>query len=528
MIFIFLYYMTGGLIELVSRGVQDLFITGNPQITFFKTVYRRYTNFSIETIPQYFAHTPDFGKKVSCIISRCGDLAHKMFLVFELPTIPTFTAGQDLDPLTKFAWVKKLGYAMINSIRIDIGEMLIDKHYGDWLNIWSELTENYTNAFNELIGNTPDLTEFTNGKNPKNLYIPLQFWFCRTSGLSIPLICLLYSEVKLTIELNDASQCYIISPSHYIELYDSLVNFTKYEYIEQTYNNVTVSGIYMYFDEITQRLYYYKISSNNFVSPSVASVLSYDTVFSFIMDSSNSGYYITGLSSGFSVFPKAGSLPLSHTHSSLGTISLTNSYLLVDYIFLDNDERNQIMKSKNEYIIEKLTYVKERTLTSTTTKEKLYVNLPCKLFVWITQLTYIINSKDYFNYTNSYKRKNGSTLIYSGNELYGSNLVNNEVIYFNGIERISYRPSYYYYLIQSYQNFDYEPSEGINLYSFSLFPNKPNPTGTFNASQIDNIEVLINMSNVVNSSNTVKFRAYAISYDVFKISNGIGALLFSN
>jgi hypothetical protein len=522
--------MTGGIAELVARGVPDLFITGDPQITFFKTIYRHYTNFSIEAIPQYFAHTPDFGKKVSCIISRCGDLAHKAYLVIDLPSIPTFTVGVSLDSITKFAWVKKVGYAIINSIRVDIGELLIDKQYGDWLNIWSELTDNYTHAFDEIIGNSADLTEFSNGKNAKRLYIPLQFWFCRTSGLSLPLVCLMYSEVKITIELNDASHCYIIAPSHYIELSDSLVAFEQYEYIEQTVGGVTAAGIYMYFDVYTQRLYYYKLSTANFQAPALASAvtLTRAEMLEYVFDPNYTEYYINGLTTEFTAFPKIGGVQRTHSHSSLGTISLTNCFLLIDYIFLDNEERELITKSKNEFLIERITYIKEQSLTSPNAKQKLYINLSCKLIVWITPFLYNINAKDYFNYSNSYKRMTGSKLIYSGNTFYGSNPINNEVIYFNSVERLTYRPSYYYEWIQPYQNFNYESSQGINIYSFALFPEQTNPTGTFNASQIDNIDLQINMTHLVTSLNPVKFRAYAITYDVFKVSNGLGALLFAN
>src|SRR5271166_357030 len=133
--------MAGGLIQLVAYGNQDIFLTQDPQITFFKVVYRRHTNFSLEVIPQDFIHTPDFGKRVSCILSRNGDLIGKVYVAIQLPTIPQFLDdNQNVDQVFKFAWVRRIGYAIIKTVDIEIGGELIDRHYGDWLNIWHELT----------------------------------------------------------------------------------------------------------------------------------------------------------------------------------------------------------------------------------------------------------------------------------------------------------------------------------------------------------------------------------------------------
>ena len=72
--------MTGGLVLLAAYGAQDVYLTGNPQITFFVAVYRRYTNFSIVPIEQYFTGNIDFGNKVYCDVDRIGDLMSQTFL----------------------------------------------------------------------------------------------------------------------------------------------------------------------------------------------------------------------------------------------------------------------------------------------------------------------------------------------------------------------------------------------------------------------------------------------------------------
>ncbi len=111
----------GGLLQLVARGKQDIFLTGNPQLTWFKMVYRRYTNFAIESMPMYFDGDPDFGKKLSCLIPRRGDLLGQVFLEV---TLPALTLAGTNDPVS---YVNAIGHALIAEISNDIGEQEIDK-----------------------------------------------------------------------------------------------------------------------------------------------------------------------------------------------------------------------------------------------------------------------------------------------------------------------------------------------------------------------------------------------------------------
>ena len=186
--------MGGGLMQLVAYGAQDIYLTGNPQITFFKVVYRRHTNFAIESIEQTFNGTVDFGRKVSCTVSRNGDLIHKVYLQVDLPAV-TVGAGT-------WAWVDHVGHALIDEVSVEIGGQTIDKHYGEWLQIWNELTQTAEreDGYNEMVGHTATLKDVDSDNKPATtLYIPLQFWFCRNPGLALPLIALQYHEVKFNI-----------------------------------------------------------------------------------------------------------------------------------------------------------------------------------------------------------------------------------------------------------------------------------------------------------------------------------------
>jgi hypothetical protein len=178
--------MGGGLMQLVAYGAQDIYLTGNPQITFFKVVYRRHTNFSMESIEQTFNGSADFGKKVSVTVSRNGDLITKCYLNAELPA----QADQD-------EYISEVGHYLMKSCEVEIGGQRIDKHYGAWLAIWSSLScpagksVQYQSKMIEG-GNTNEAA--------RSCIIPLQFWFCRHTGLALPLIALQYHEVKFAIE----------------------------------------------------------------------------------------------------------------------------------------------------------------------------------------------------------------------------------------------------------------------------------------------------------------------------------------
>ena len=108
--------MTGGLIQLVAYGVEDIYLTHDPQITYFKIVYRRHTNFSIESVPQFFNTKPDFGKKVTCTIGKSGDLIGKIYVAVKMPDVPQFIKNGEINKWHYFAWVKKLGYKLIKNI----------------------------------------------------------------------------------------------------------------------------------------------------------------------------------------------------------------------------------------------------------------------------------------------------------------------------------------------------------------------------------------------------------------------------
>ena len=187
--------MGGGLMQLVAYGAQDIYLTGNPQITFFKVVYRRHTNFSMEAIEQTFNGSTSASGRATATISRNGDLVSRLYVE------TTGLNGTD----------KNQGAELIKEVVCEIGGQQIDKHYAHWLETYAELTEvNPTGSVHAEAGTTAagvgtlfqlmsGMGGVTNNKAAKN-FIPLQFWFTRNPGLALPLIALQYHEVKIIID----------------------------------------------------------------------------------------------------------------------------------------------------------------------------------------------------------------------------------------------------------------------------------------------------------------------------------------
>jgi len=211
--------MGGGLMQLVAYGAQDVYLTGNPQITFFKVVYRRHTNFAVESIEQFFNGSANFSRKVTSIISRNGDLITKVYLRTVLPEVVYKGQFENMGYVS-FAWVRKVGHALIQEVEVEIGGTRMDRQYGDWMNIWDELSTAVGQrvGYDRMIGDVPALTtpstlswDSDNKvlKPSETLYIPLQFWFCRNNGLALPLIALQYHEVKINVTFRPVDQLYV-------------------------------------------------------------------------------------------------------------------------------------------------------------------------------------------------------------------------------------------------------------------------------------------------------------------------------
>lgn len=562
--------MTGGILQLVAYGKEDLFITRDPQITFFKIMYRRHTNFSCEAIPQYFIQDPQFGKRSSCVISKDGgDIIDGMVLKITLPAIPklstissiTSEAKEDQRDtnsnstsnhsininsanVAKFAWTRKIAYSMIKYIEVEINGKIIDRHYGEWLYIWSQLTTKNINdeGLNKLIGDVKELTDFTETKDEYILYVPLQFWFCRISGLGMPMVSLQFSDVKINLELYELDKCYIISPTHYIKCYGDIVNFLPNEYLYQKgSDNIDRYGIFSHYDSINRRLYYTSITSERFIG------VPYENSLNTLNDATKSSllntpkaekYTIKGSSSDFSIKPDLAVTSITVHRKSLKSIKLKECLLLTDFVYLDDDERMIFAQTKHDYLIEQLYFTPNVPIEGTSPKIKLDIDQPCKLTVWVSQLDYISDFNDRFNYTDSHIIKHSYDVTHTdptkikqygkskvGEEI-GNSLIDESTIRLNSQLRLSSRPQEYFEQVQSIQHSINSLPVGCGMYSYAITPLDPTPSGTTNMSQIEQIELSLKMNYRVNNTQKAKCRSYSLCYNVWRVDNGLSSPIF--
>lgn len=325
--------------QLVAYGAQDVYLTGNPQITFWKVTYRRHTNFAMESIEQTFNGQADFGRRVTCTISRNGDLAYRTYLQVTLPEINQHMAPNNVAKgLTTqkghvyARWLDFPGEQLVSQVEVEIGGQRIDRQYGDWMHIWNQLTlsAEQERGYYQMVGNTTQLTFITdplfnsidgpcsadaprqvcaprNALPETTLYVPFQFWYCRNPGLALPLIALQYHEVRINLDLRPIDEC--------LWAVDAL-------------GNNTTGGINPKPDDT-----------------------------------------------------KACGSKVPNAYNQ----SIVAASLYVDYVFLDTDERRRMAQNPHEYLIEQLQFTGDESVGSSSNKIKLNFNHPCKELVWVVQ-----------------------------------------------------------------------------------------------------------------------------------------------
>lgn len=210
--------MAGGLLQLVATGTQNLLLNGNPSVSFFKKVYKTYTNFAMESIRVNFNQNTMSIKESVTLIAKIKRNADMIQDVYFSMTIPQIRKIKD----EKFCFVRHFGETILKSYEVIVGGASIDKQYGEWMHIWNELSLSADKryGYDKMIGNVssifgPDNTNKLNTDdvqiNSTKLFIPLRFWFNRNPGLALPLIALQYHEVEIRIELRPMLDMYTVN-----------------------------------------------------------------------------------------------------------------------------------------------------------------------------------------------------------------------------------------------------------------------------------------------------------------------------
>ena len=480
----------GGLIQLVSIGAQDVYLVGNPQITFFKVTYQRHTNFARECIEQTIQGTQGFNQRLTVTISRSGDLVGPMHIEMNLPSLTAnltslsvtevYTSASTTPVATSgtgtfnWCWVNYVGYRILKEVTIEIGGQPIDRHFSTWFYMWFELSTPAAKreGLQKMVGGY-DITEVplglsSNAVTAKTLYVPLVFWFNAHPGLALPLIALQYHEVKLFITTETLNNCVLILNSN--------TGQTLHSVLDVEFSTPGESGL---------------------------------------------------------------------THAPIGAASSDLSLSVwADYYYLDSEERRRFAQLSHEYLIKQVQQVSATFSNLAQNTPNLQVdyktfNHPVSFNVWgfrktISGSSSVVNA-DWTNFTNS------PPFL----QFLGLSVVNKHKLLLNGNDRYNEKDADYYNLVQPYNHFTAIPPTGILTYSYALQPVEQQPSGSLNFSRIDNasnrwssIPVLSALNNVVpgasssvwSSSGNVTYEAvvYAVNYNVLRIMSGMGGLAYSN
>ena len=519
--------MSGGLMQLVAYGAQDAYLTGNPQITFFKVVYRKHTNFAVESIENTFSGAADFGKRVQCQIVRNGDLITKTYLKVSLAGVNTGVANK------KWAWVSKLGHALLKNVELNIGGTQIDKHYGDWLNMWYELSRNiaHDRGYDKMIGNTNELCNLSASHDQTTVYVPLQFFFCRNEGSALPLIALQYHDVRINFEFRSLNECLLysntVNPT--VDLKDlKFVDASLYvDYVfldteerkkfAQSPHEYLVEQLQFTGDEsVSQTNQKFKLNFNHptkalYWGVKLGKYTNGSTFLAYNLNLEDMRLLATKRFVLRCALYTAGALDNTLTENKVGPNATLAGNLLTMFNQVDGRYLNNVsLDSDNITVFGRLL-----------TDEELSTDV-ATLFAGFTS-TAPVGSEGHANFD----------VVVRQWDNYGLNLnkVGNPVVsglvQLNGHNRFSERDGNYLNYVQPWQHHKCTPADGINMYSFALHPEDHQPTGTCNMSRIDNATLSLTFRSAVNSGDN-KISIYAVNYNVLRILSGMGGLAYSN
>jgi hypothetical protein len=518
--------------QLVAYGAQDVFLTGTPEITFWKVSYRRHTNFAMESIEQTFSGQADFGRRVTCTISRNGDLAYRTYLQVTLPEI-----NQDLknsDSTDVYArWLDFPGEQIIAQVEVEIGGQRIDRQYGDWMHIWNQLTltSEQQRGYFKMIGHTTQLVyitdpDFADINAPcastsgpaqvcaprkalpeTTLYVPLQFWFCRNPGLALPLIALQYHEVKINLDIRPIGECLWAASS--LTASSSSVSVTKAYQQSLVAASLYIDYIFLDTDErrkFAQNPHEYLIEQLQFTGDESVGSSSNKIKLNFnhpckeliwVVQPDSNVDYCDSLTGGSTLYKTLGSQPFNYTdaidalpnaiHVFAGpTAADSNSFINSQGLFVDGAANS--LPGLHSY-----------------------------------------GADNIFGSSNVSGVSDAGSFVLAETALdmhcWGENPVITAKLQLNGQDRFSEREGSYFDVVQPFQHHTRAPDTGINVYSFALKPEEHQPSGTCNFSRIDNATLMLVLSaGAVANTNTAKVRVYAINYNILRVLSGMAGV----
>lgn len=507
--------MSGALLQLATLGSQDAQLTGDPEITLFKSKYYKHTHFGAETVQVSFDGNFNFGSinEATATVEKYGDLISKIVLVIDLDEI----TDEDVD----WGYVNKLGHAIINEISVSIGQTEIDTHYSDWINVYYDLYANksHDSNYNKMIGNTSDLKNFSKTHSRYQLFIPINFWFTKSSTATFPLCAIDQINFQIKVRLNEALECInykgTTAPSSLPNISNAyfLVDYiflgdeertlfqtqpSKYliEQVQEMTENITTtqSSFNLIFDKPCKYLLWYTNlerykNRNSFLSwaydddwnkakDNFAKLLWLATRENLTFDSSDNPIItlsssVTNVNNSLSTVSNGLSLleTLSSKVSGLFLFASVDSSDTTQYN-IDATIDNVILLS-NTLTFEDISYTISELAADSNSSSTVKSN----------QLTFLQQNQysiiDVFNSGNFINRKD--------NPIIKSSLL------LNGKERIQERDGVYFNYLIPYYYFKNTPQDGLNIYSFALSPTDLQPSGTINFGKVNTKQLKLTM-----------------------------------
>ena len=463
--------MAGGLMQLVAYGAQDVYLTGQPKVTFFQAVYKRHTNFAMEAILQTVNGTPSNGGRVSVTIARNGDLVGDMFIRMQAPTGQGLVQTSTNTGSPDTCWLAERAIA---DIELTIGGQRIDKHYQTWWRLYAELFLSESEKINYgKMTSAPNPTIDTT--NPSHVYLPLLFFFNRNPGLYLPLIALQYHEVRLDFDLT----------SYFTSYFGTSAPFE-------------VWANYVYLDTEERRRFAQK--GHEYLIEQVQH---------------------TG---GDSITATGGSAPTAASASQ--TIRLSFNHPVKELIWCYQNTSSTANNSMWNFS----TSVSNVQVTCSSQVVQALGALPhtigapriaANVFSSSATAALTSNIAGGFLWVEEGSSSSAATAA-AGVEvgpLYNFKLV------LNGQDRFKEQQGKYFNQYQPYVYHSGVPYPGVYCYSFALQPEEHQPTGTCNFSRIDNAQVAINIKG---AATTPLQKMFAVNYNILRIQSGMGGLAFSN
>jgi len=541
--------MSGALLQLAALSSQDVYLTGNPEITLFKKKYMRYTNFSVETVQVAFdGGSINFSDTTTATLEKTGDLISKIVLVINL---------QALTSSKKWGYVDKIGHAIIDYVRITIGQSEIDIRYNDWIDIYQTITRDKSqeNNYNIMIGNVSSMKSFSYSHDSYNLFIPLEFWTGKISSSSFPVCSLLNQNFQVSVKFRDAIDCInyfgTTAPSNSeLPVIASGYLLVDYIYLETTERNLFITNNHEYLIEVVDRMTDTLSSVNTkinltFNKPTkymiwYAQLSKYTERSKFMswaaddnweasrnefaklvwlitrdgLDVSDPNNPIINFGSGY---VNIGTQPpiVSGGNTLLQSLAAKVSAVI---LFATTDGSGDVVAdatTDNVALITNTITFEDMSTTIDTFKADALSTATQDAFMDI----HTNNIIDIFNYGNFINRSD-NPIISSSFQL-------------NGKNRFQERDGFFYNYLQSYYYFKNSPKDGVNIYTFSLYPEELQPSGTINLGNVNSKDLLISLGkynntydNYLSYFGTGNIRIFALGYNNLKIFKGIAGLAY--